>query len=294
MKSFVITIPTDNGFVGRACDASECKQYFKVLTADLKEHMYCPYCGESFSKSQMLTKEHLAYARQAAVEEARVYAVAEVQKMLKSALRGARNITYKPGPKPRKRTLRSRYTERQVDTELRCPNCNTSFQVYGIFGYCPGCRFENLQIYDANWSMIERQIDEATDKNRQIRHAYGDLVSTFEDFCKRKAARLTAETANFQVLKDARKYFKDHAGVDILDGLSNPELLSLRRLFQKRHVCVHAGGKITEKYIQRIPEDNKLNIGEPVQLSKQELVEAASAMRTALGVLVQQIERPGK
>ena len=36
------------------------------------------------------------------------------------------------------KTIKQNYTEHSVDTELSCPECNVSFQVYGIFGFCPG------------------------------------------------------------------------------------------------------------------------------------------------------------
>jgi len=287
-------MPSDGkGFIGRACNSPGCNQYFKIRIPDHKDELYCPYCGTQFHKNELLTQDQHEYLRQAAIEEARVYALQEVQKMFKRACRGSRNITYKPGPRPTKRPVIPNYSERKVDTELECPSCGTQFQVYGIFGYCPGCKYENLQIYDANWAIIKQSIATATDKTRQLRHAYSDLVSTFEAFCQRKAQRLTSDTGNFQVLSDARKFFKKHANIDILALLSQVQLLTLRRVFQKRHVCIHAGGIITARYTKKIPEDSKL-LGTEVVLSESELEEAAIAIRIALGQLVLQIERPGK
>ena len=291
--SFNIAIPTDaDGFVGRACDAPDCKQYFKIFVPDHGDFLYCPYCGTRFSRSSLLTSAQLDYAKKAAIEEARVYAINEFQKMLKNAFRGSKHITYKPGSTPRKKTIIPSYVEREVDTEFQCAECSIRFQVYGIFGYCPGCSCENLQIYDANWTNIKRKLDSEPDRDRQLRHAYSDLVSTFEVFCSRKAKRLTKESGNFQVLFDARKFFNDHAGVDILVNVNGPELLALRRVFQKRHVCIHAGGEITDRYVRMIPEDAKL-IGTQVALTVQELDTAATAMRLALSVLIKAIERPG-
>jgi hypothetical protein len=292
-KSFAISIPTDNGFIGRACNDDECGQYFKVLLEDLKETMYCPYCGATFDKSHLMTTDQVEHVGEAAIEEVRDYAIDEIQKMFGRAFRGSKNISFKPSKKRTKRKIEPKYEERQVDTGLKCPDCETSFQVYGIFGYCPRCRCENLQIYDANWTIVEKEIDEAADPRRQLRRAYGDLVSMFEDFCKHKAAQFTTETANFQVLKEARKFFEKYASVHILSPLRIHELLALRRVFHKRHACVHAGGKVTEKYIQMIPEDNKLPVGSLIPLSKGELVEGATAMRKTLGILVQAIEERG-
>ena len=176
-KTFLISMPSDNkGFIGRACDSPGCKQYFKIRILDHKETHFCPYCGSSFSKNELLTREQFDHVRHTAEEELRVYAINEIQKMFKNAVRGSENITYKPGPRPTKRPVFPVYEEREVDTELECSECGTQFQVYGIFGYCPGCKCENLQIYDANWAIIKRGIDSADDKNRQLRHAYCDLA----------------------------------------------------------------------------------------------------------------------
>lgn len=292
-KTFKIALPTDaDGFVGRACDAPDCKQYFKIYVPDHGDYLHCPYCGVRFPRNSLLTSPQVEYAKEAAIEEARVYAINEIQKMFKDAFQGSKNITYKPGSPARKRTIRPRYVERDVDTQFECAECSTRFQVYGIFGYCPGCNCENLQIYDANWTNIKRRLDTEPDKDRQLRHAYGDLVSTFEVFCNRKAKRISREQGNFQVLFDARKYFKSHADVDILATLAADDLLTLRRVFQKRHVYIHAGGEITDQYVKMIPEDAKL-LGTKAVLTVEELETAATAMRIALGELVKSIERPG-
>lgn len=295
-KTFRIAVPTDDkGFIGRACD--NCKQYFKVYLLNLKDETYCPYCGTRCDKSSLLTSDQKKYATEAIKEEARAYAVKELQKMFKntfgsSSARTSGIITYKPGEPYRKRPIHPHYQEREVDTELQCPICDTRFQVYGIFGYCPSCRTENLTVYDANWDIIKKEVESTDNPQRELRHAYGDLVSTFEAFCKRKAVKLSNELCNFQMLFEARRFFKNHAGVDILDGLSAIALLALRRVFAKRHACVHSGGQITEKYVKMIPEDSNL-LGQKVMLNFAELEEAATAIRSALATLVKSIEKPG-
>lgn len=285
--------PDSAGFVGRACNGPTCQQYFKILVPDHGDSLYCPYCGSQFSRDSLATSDQVIYAQDVVKEEARVYVMQEFQKTLKAALRGSKSITYKPGRIPPKRPITPRYSERQVDTEFECPQCSVRFQVYGIFGYCPGCKCENLRIYDANWDKIKIDLAAATsDTTRQLRHAYSDLVSTFEVFCVGKAERITREKGNFQMLFEARKFFKEHAGVDLLDGINVSRLLALRRVFQKRHACIHAGEKITDRYVKMIPEDASL-LGQDAQLSVEELEIAASAMRTGLGSLVKSVERPG-
>ena len=295
--TFNISVPTQEGFLGRACNASDCGQYFKIHIDCRKENMYCPYCAQKFSENELHTSDQEEYILEAAKEEAFVYAQKELQKVLKDTFgrptsrKSGISFSYKPG-KIKKRTVAPKYSEREVDSELQCPSCSTLFQVYGIFGYCPGCREENIIIYDTNWSIIKREIDSAENTDRALRHAYSDLVSTFEIFCQRKASRIISERCHFQVLFEARRFFKKHLSVDILHGLSHDELLALRRVFQKRHAYIHAGGKITEKYIKMIPEDSAL-LNSNAELLLEELELASKGMRTSLSTLVKAIEPLG-
>lgn len=145
-KEIFVSVPGDsNGLIGRACDAPNCRQYFKIRISDHKDALFCPYCGSSFSKNALLTGEQSDHVWRVAAEEARALVSDEMQKVLKNAFRNSKNITYKPGSRPIKRPVMPKYKERDVDTELECSECGTLFQVYGIFGYCPGCKCENLQ-----------------------------------------------------------------------------------------------------------------------------------------------------
>lgn len=293
--TFTVSIPSDKGFVGRSCNNSECEQYFKISEESYKETMYCPYCGDSFSSNELLTTDQVEHINEVVKEEALAFAQKQIQDMLKKSFGTSASrksgITYKPG-RIQKKTITPTYDERAVDSELECPECETKFQVYGIFGFCPGCRDENLLIYDANLKIIESEIKSSNNSERQLRHAYGDLVSAFENICSRKSVKITTEKGHFQVLFEARKYFKKHAGVDILENVASEQLLALRRVFQKRHIYVHSDGTINEQYVQKIPEDNKL-LDQKATLSIAELKCAAEGMRVALGALVKSVESKG-
>lgn len=293
--TFKISIPTDNGFIGRACNNPDCRQYFKIFVDSRKKVMYCPYCGAHFPESELNTKDQTQYLTEAATAEALAHVQSEFQKILMktfgtSSAKKA-GISYKPDTIQKKKVL-PHYKEREVDSELACPSCGIRFQVYGIFGYCPGCKEENMLVYDANFSIIESEIAKSEKPERQLRHAYNDLVTTFESFCKRKAKKLTTEVGRFQVLFETRKFFKTHANTDILLHVKKNELLALRRLFQKRHLYTHSDGTITEEYIKKIPEDKNL-LGQKATLSIEELKLAACGMRVALMTLVQAIEKKG-
>lgn len=289
METFRISIPTPEGFIGNSCKNIKCGKYFKVLATDLKEEMYCPYCGSSASKMDFRTKEQNKYIEEAAMEKAKEFAYREIDKMFGNLARefgSNKSVTFKHTPINYKaKSVTPRYKEKQVDSELNCPSCKVSFQVYGIFGFCPGCRIENMLIYDTNIQIIKKEYDNSDNKERALRHAYSDLVSTFEKFCQNKSALVNEVKPSFQELFEARKFFKAHFSVDLFSDLLDPELLTLRRVFQKRHTYVHSDGAINEKYIKKIPEDNKL-LGTKAVLTFDEFWEASLILRKVIDRLI--------
>ncbi len=285
--TFEVSVPTDDGFLARECNSQECGRYFKVHESSLADHFHCPYCGERFHKDSLFTAEQVKHVEAQLIETARETVFGEADKVFGKMARELRRgpITFKHKPiRYRAKSVSASYRDEKVDSELVCPNCETRFQVYGIFGYCPGCATENLLIYDANIAIVRQEIASAEDKDRALRHAYSDLVSTFEGFC-RKSAAPELEAANFQDLFEARRAFRQYSGVNILEGIATEELLALRRVFQKRHVHTHNNGKVSERYVRKIPEDSPL-LGKNAPLSTDEFETAASALRKVIDQVV--------
>lgn len=286
---FHISVPTDEGFLGRECDNSRCKRYFRVYSESIRSKMFCPYCATEFSNDQLHTPDQLTYFQEQAEEEAKEYIYGKIDEMfhdLAQQFRGSSSVSMKHNPVSYKaKEVTPKYHEKTVDTELVCPGCTFRFQVYGIFGYCPGCRSENMLIYDANLSIIRSEITRSENPNRALRHAYSDLVATFQMFCKRKVPTTSLKKPTFQELFQTRKFFKDSLGIDIFSGFDDVEMLLIRRIFQKRHVCQHAGGVITEEYVRKIPEDKSL-LGMQAQLSIEEFDNGSMLLRRMLDNIV--------
>jgi hypothetical protein len=72
--------------------------------------------------------------------------------------------------------------------------------------------------------------------------------------------------------------------------LSNEEMLTLRRVFQKRHLYEHDRGIINEKYTRMIPEDSQL-LGKQAELLPDELDSAAEVLRHVLDNLSRALEK---
>jgi Zn finger protein HypA/HybF involved in hydrogenase expression len=282
--SFTIQFPTREGFLSRQCAAVDCKRVFKVHKDDIRDEMHCPYCGTAFPNDQLWTDEQERFIRESALHRVQPLLEHEINEMFRRAFSGP-GWTFSPGtPEPRK-VPPTAPDELATDSELKCPQCNVRFQVEGIFGFCPACRSENLRLYDANLAIIRREIAENANPARALRHAYSDLVSTFEIFCRKEAAARGLGTGRFQNIAAARKFFVDALSIDIWSPLSPDVSLSVRRAFQKRHVLEHNAGTIDQRYISEVPEDASL-VGGDVWLDTSELELAATGVRRMLEAIV--------
>ncbi len=136
---------------------------------------------------------------------------------------------------------------------------------------------KNILIYEANLNILLQEIDDSRDSNRSLRHAYNDLVSTFESYCKLVSEKHKLGIVNFQNLKNTKDHFKKQ-GLNIYESISDKEKTKIKRVFEKRHAYQHAKGKITTEYIKNIPEDSKL-IDTIAELSKNEFVESVDILK---------------
>lgn len=275
--TYKISIPTDNGFWGRECKL--CSKYFKIDSNQIKEEMFCPYCGELQRNDDLWTKQQEKEVNRIAGQIGKQILEKELDKMLKGIVSGSKHMSYNPGSRTQI-TKPLSHLEKEVDTQLECPKCKMKFQVYGIFGFCPGCRADNVLIYEANLDLILQEIDNSSNVNRSLRHAYNDFVATFESYCKRTSEKHKLGSVNFQNLKNTRKLFKKN-GIDIYKGLSDLEKTSIKRVFEKRHAYQHSNGIITQEFIKNVPQDSKL-LDTIATLSRDEFSNAVNVLKKML------------
>ena len=141
-------------------------------------------------------------------------------------------------------------------------------------------------MYDANWEIIKKEILASVNKESSIRHAYSDLVSTFESFCRKKAKLISIEKGRFQNIEHTRQLFKERLKIDLFQDLEQKDIRKIKRVFEKRNIAEHNAGIISKRYVEQIPEDVGL-LGQKAELSIDELESASKILKVMLDKFMQ-------
>lgn len=279
MKSeYQVAIPKDeNNYTHRVC--SRCQYRFGIRSAneagEFPQSLFCPYCGNSSDLSSYNTVEQIEYATEEAQSQIFYDVQKDFQNMMKRSFSGSKNVKFKPA------SIRRKYIfpplQSQIPTDMVCSSCNNEYVIFGISAKCPYCNKEDVKILDTNLAIIEKELN----TDRALRLTYIDVVTTFQNECRHFATN--AKGVKFQNIDSVEKHFKK-SGVDILSGIKQEDIASLRSVFEKRHVGQHNNGTWDQKAVNALSLKQSL-IGQKVTYSKDELASAVKALVAVSGNL---------
>ncbi len=282
-----IPIPTEDGLVGRECPNSECSPgYFKVkLGTGITEGQalaYCPYCRQEGEPSDFTTKAQIDYALGVLKNEV----VKGIDKSFQKALGLVSShkktygsgmfkmeMTYKPGTPA--------YVPRPLEEELRrdiiCPNCGLEHAVFGLATWCPDCGKDifichvdtEFEVIQKVLSVLDKRCEElgARVAGRDIENGLEDTVSVFEAVLKIMTKKHLANIGispndiikrlekirnSYQNINSAGETFRTHTGLELFHNVSQDEVETLNRIFEKRHPITHNLGVVDKKYLERV------------------------------------------
>ncbi len=287
----VTTDVDDEGFLARECPS--CEAPFKMLEHEyalLPEEiaLTCPYCGHCEHHAEFLTPGQRERVLAAAAALAQQMVHREMNRMLRKTFGPSRrprrsrgsfislDVSYKPGRPPRLVALPEAFGDKTRST-VECSSCGNHHAVYSISAFCPVCGprpaadkvLEEIGAARLALALEDRFTDEDERENlraagvfeRFAVDALGSVVSLFEitaraAFAKRAAdhATLTKGKGNvFQRLDDTAALFSEHAGLDLVDLAGEERWLRMKQSFARRHVHVHNGGVVDEKFLAQSP-----------------------------------------
>jgi hypothetical protein len=75
---------------------------------------------------------------------------------------------------------------------------------------------------------------------------------------------------SFQTPITAAARLKEWCGFDILDGLDEDERAFVQRIFNRRHLFTHSGGRVDAEYLEK-SGDTSVRLNEVVRVSSKEV-----------------------
>lgn len=248
------------GFFGRVCPS--CKSYFR--TNSLKKKLICPYCSHKDDNGSYTTENQRRFmsACSSTSLEARI-------KRRKTFLDTGDIIRTLPNNKPG-----WVYAEENQQHTFSCGKCKEygipiAFNILGEFGNCPSCGQRNyMAVFQNKMQFLERQflekdasIKEPRLLAEEMKRLLSDCVSQFDALAndiKKQLLRIPSTPSrkerlnrlSFQSILNANEFLKDLFGIEILDGFAEEDLTFLNKMFNRRHLVVHTGGRVDDKYLK--------------------------------------------
>jgi len=268
---------------GRTCP--KCHSYFR--TDRPAPILRCPYCSHVDKNVAFTTPNQLQFIHKA--REAFLAAVA-----------GKRSTTIDldklADELPENRPAWA-YSEERQQNSYDCPthDCKTHFDILGEYAGCPTCGKRNsLQVFERHVSEIEVQFKKADNEltDRQQREVEWEkltrCISDFEAMARDLQSQLVLLPStpkrkkdvggiSFQNLIKAGDCLQNWFGFDIFFRFSDDDKSFLNRMFNRRHVLAHNGGRIDQEYLD--------NTGDTTVRLNQKIVVRSNEIRRLLPLL---------
>lgn len=127
---------------------------------------------------------------------------------------------------------------------------------------------------------------------RQAVDAMGTVVSLFENFVRDQfsnrvedAEAITRKRGNvFQRLDDSADLFAAHASIDLVHLASPAVWERLKRAFATRHLLLHRGGIVDQRYLDAVP-DSGLSVGQRIVIRRDHAEAALADLRAVVMAL---------
>jgi len=282
------------GLFGRKCP--ECKTYFR--SSFLTSITTCPYCGHKNRGVEFLTSNQLQFIQAFCNGFIEAHTKGETIEIdLNNLIKGLDGN--KQGWV---------YTEERQQSKHSCLECRCIYDILGEYGVCPTCGTPNFK------SVIERKFDQfeakfkkadETVSNRHEREVEWEkltrCVSEFEALANTVRTQLLRlplipqrradlSRIGFQRIINASGQIEKWFGIDILESLNADDRIFLNRMFNRRHVFTHNGGKVDQEYIDNT-DDTTVRINQVIRLHSREIKRLIPMVRKCSQNLVEGFEK---
>jgi uncharacterized Zn finger protein (UPF0148 family) len=301
-----VSIPLDEqGYFGRECPS--CQGPFKMSQEEYRRlpdglELTCPYCGHREEHSAFMSSAQRERVMAAFKGLTQQFLHREFSKSLGRGFgrRTPRRTTgslitvetsYKPGTPPPVQML-PEVVEAETRRTIGCSTCGNHYAVYSATASCPVCgprpaADKVLEAIDAareSLALEDRLDAEQREKLRSAGvferfavDAIESVASLFEMFAREQFERrvddaeaLVRGKGNvFQRLDDTAELFKEHADIDLVALAGEARWQRLREAFARRHVLIHRGGMVDERFLASVPNSG-LQLGQRLVIRRRD------------------------
>lgn len=262
------------GFYGRQCP--ECNTYFR--SNFLTSKTTCAYCGKKNRGIEFLTKNQLQFIQlfcNGFIEANKTCTTIEVD--LDDLIEDL--------DENRPRWV---YTEERQQSKHTCPSCRCIYDILGDYGICPCCGVSNFKsVVVKKFAEFEQQFTDVdttvTDRyEREIEwEKLMRCVSEFEALANTVRTQLLTiplipqrradlSRVGFQKIINTSEQIERWFGIKILEGINNEDRSFLNKLFNRRHVFTHNGGRVDQEYLDNTG-DVSVRINQVIRLHSREI-----------------------
>lgn len=288
-----VVISDQQGYFGRACP--KCKSYFRTNSPG--RATLCPYCGCRANNAAFTTKNQLEF-----IDKVRESYIAAFQKKESVAIDLDKIANELPANRPA-----WAYSEESQQNHFVCPNCKTGYDILGEYAGCPTCGKRNsLQVFERSIADVEQRFNKADAelKDRQAREVEWErlsrCISDFEAMARdiqRQLQLLPAtpkrkkdiQGISFQNILKANTSVLDWFGFEMLARFPDDDKIFLNRMFNRRHVLTHNGGRIDQEYLDN-SDDTTVRLNQTIVVRSNEIRRLIPLLRTIAQNLFQGFE----
>lgn len=272
--SFLAFLLSDReGLFGQSCPS--CKSYFR--SDAISGSTTCPYCGQVEKGIEYLTENQLKF-------------LGHFCESFITAHNESRSVTVNLDELlggMAENTPEWLYPEERQQTKKKC-ECRCVYDILGDFGVCPSCSKPNFtEIITEKFDAFEKQFKEADENiteraDREVEwEKLTRCVSEFEALANNLRIHLAnipstlkrksdINRLSFQKIINAASALKNWFDIDLFEGVSPQDQEFINKMFNRRHVFTHHGGRIDQEYIDNTG-DTTVRINQTIRFKSNEV-----------------------
>lgn len=255
----VFLLSDREGLFGQRCPS--CRSYFR--SSAISGDSTCPYCGKKSKGIEFLTDNQLKFLEHYCNS---LFSALNEEKTISLDLDNLLGELNENRPD-------WLYPEERQQTKKTC-SCRCVYDILGDFGVCPSCGKSNfMEIVNEKFDEFEEQFKDADENvsergGREVEwEKLTRCVSEFEALANNIRTHLALipvtpkrrsdiNRLSFQRIINASDAIRNWFEIDILDGISDQDRNFLNKMFNRRHVFTHNGGRVDQEYIDNTGDDS--------------------------------------